>query len=146
MPCERLLKADAAMTRPRTQGLRLSVAGEVERVQHPSPPKQRSLDFRCSMNTDRLELRIATSESDPIQTFAPVLRCSTTQLQRFGCTVRSFIRRGADLVRLDVGCADHLCPLFGFFGDQLLEVGGRAWAHHVAHVGKPSLYPGEAAT
>jgi hypothetical protein len=28
---------------------------------------------------------------------------------------------------LDVGGSDHLAPFLSFVGDQLVEVGGRAW-------------------
>jgi hypothetical protein len=35
-------------------------------------------------------------------------------------------RRRSRLIRLDVGCSDHLAPLLGFFRNELSEVGGGA--------------------
>jgi hypothetical protein len=44
--------------------------------------------------------------------------------------------RAASL-RLDVRRPDHLGPLFGFVGDELAEVGGRAGQHGATEIGKP---------
>src|SRR6516165_5716547 len=46
------------------------------------------------------------------------------------------------LLRLDVGCPDHLGPLLGFVGDQLAEVGRGAGKHRAAQVGEPRLHLG----
>src|SRR5215467_7720800 len=46
------------------------------------------------------------------------------------------------LLRLDVRGPDHLAPLFGFCGDQLAEVDGRARKHSAAQFGKPCLHFG----
>jgi hypothetical protein len=45
----------------------------------------------------------------------------------------------AGSLRLDVGRADHFGPLFGFVGDELAEVGGRAWKHRAPKLGEPRL-------
>ena len=47
--------------------------------------------------------------------------------------------RGCGSIRLDAGELDHLGPLFGFFRDELAEVGGRAGKRRAAQVGKPRL-------
>src|SRR6266700_4297209 len=43
------------------------------------------------------------------------------------------------LLRLDVGRADHLTPLFGFVGKQPPVIGGRAADRVAAQLGKPQL-------
>src|SRR6516165_3863091 len=45
-------------------------------------------------------------------------------------------------LRLDAGELDHLAPLFGLFGDELAEVGRRAWKWGGAPLGKPRLHLG----
>src|SRR5262245_8266345 len=45
-------------------------------------------------------------------------------------------------LRLDVGRSDHLGPFFGFVGDELAKLAGRARNHHSAQVGEPRLYLG----
>ena len=45
----------------------------------------------------------------------------------------------AGSLRLDVGSPDHLAPFFGFFGDELAEVGGRSSTAARYQVGKPLL-------
>ena len=42
----------------------------------------------------------------------------------------------------DVRSADYVGPLFGFFGNELAEVGGRASKHHSAKLGEPRLHNG----
>ena len=54
---------------------------------------------------------------------------------------RPHIRRGTNLQsprfgRVDVGDPDHLGPLFGFVGEETLEIGRRAAKHRSAQVGK----------
>ena len=46
------------------------------------------------------------------------------------------------LLELEVGCANHLAPLLGFFGDELSERGGRAAKRRDAQVGKAGLHLG----
>ena len=43
------------------------------------------------------------------------------------------------LLRLDVGRANHLTPLFGFVGKQPPVIGGRAADRVAAQLGKPQL-------
>src|SRR5262245_61578998 len=43
---------------------------------------------------------------------------------------------------LDVAGADHLGPLFGFVGDKLTEVAGRARKYAAAEAGKPRAHLG----
>src|SRR5580700_7909837 len=45
-------------------------------------------------------------------------------------------------LRLDVRELDHLGPFFGFVGDELAEIGGRAWKWHGAEIGKSLLQRG----
>src|SRR5262249_30050844 len=45
----------------------------------------------------------------------------------------------ASSLRLDVGGPDHLVPFLGLFGDELAEVGRRAWKCGGAPLGKPRL-------
>src|SRR5262249_38024520 len=45
----------------------------------------------------------------------------------------------AELLRLDVGCPDHLAPLFGFLGDEPAKVCGRDDKRRYSQVGKPRL-------
>ena len=52
---------------------------------------------------------------------------------------RSIAGGGSLLLHFDVGSQDHLRPLLGLLGDELAEVGGRAWKHRCAHVGEPRL-------
>src|SRR5580692_12756250 len=40
-------------------------------------------------------------------------------------------------IRLGARELDDLCPLVGFLGDEILEVGRRTGKHRPAHVGKP---------
>src|SRR5262249_30317120 len=40
-------------------------------------------------------------------------------------------------LRLDIGCADQLPPIFGFTHDELAEVSRRTHKHSGPHVGKP---------
>jgi TPR repeat protein len=47
---------------------------------------------------------------------------------------------GGGLLRFDVVGADHLAPLFGFVGDELAEIGGRANKHRAAEVSQPRLH------
>src|SRR3981081_2032669 len=49
---------------------------------------------------------------------------------------------GRPRLRHDVARRDHLGPLFGFFGDELAEVGGRERKPRAAEVGKPRLERG----
>src|SRR5436309_15563421 len=42
-------------------------------------------------------------------------------------------------VRLDARKPDDLCPLLGFVGDELAEIGRRACQHHPAEIQKPRL-------
>jgi hypothetical protein len=46
------------------------------------------------------------------------------------------IQPGCRLARLDAHEVDHLCPLFGFFGDELAEISRGAHHHCAAQVGK----------
>src|SRR5258707_13558727 len=46
---------------------------------------------------------------------------------------------GCASLRLDVRRSDHFAPLLGFVGDELSEVGRRAWKHGAAQVSEPSL-------
>src|SRR5215471_18850978 len=43
-------------------------------------------------------------------------------------------------LRLDVGGADHLAPLFGFGGNELSEVGGRTGKGYGTQIGEPRLH------
>jgi hypothetical protein len=51
-------------------------------------------------------------------------------------------RARSNLLRLDVGCPNHLRPLFIVIYDKLSEVGGRAENHRAAKIGKPRLHLG----
>src|SRR5262249_61911868 len=42
-------------------------------------------------------------------------------------------------LQLDIGDPDHLAPLFGFVGNQLAEIGGRAGKHRAAEIGELRL-------
>ena len=46
----------------------------------------------------------------------------------------------AGSLRLDAGELHHLAPLLGFLGDELAEVGGRAWKCGGIQPGKPHLH------
>src|SRR5262249_839099 len=45
-------------------------------------------------------------------------------------------------LQLDIGDPDHLAPLFGFVGNQLAEIGGRAGKHRAAEIGELRLKVG----
>src|SRR5262249_5995568 len=45
-------------------------------------------------------------------------------------------------IRFDARELHHLAPLFGLFGDELAEVGRRAWKCGGAPLGKPRLHLG----
>src|SRR5262249_25513503 len=50
--------------------------------------------------------------------------------------------RGCGSLWFDVGSSDHLAPLLGFFGNELAEVGRRAWKCGGTPLGKPRLHLG----
>src|SRR5215831_8701364 len=56
-----------------------------------------------------------------------------------GANVTEYFAGLAGSLRLDVGRPDYLAPLLGFVGGELSKVGGRAWKHRAAQVGKPRL-------
>src|SRR5438874_3021097 len=45
----------------------------------------------------------------------------------------------AALIRLEPGELDHACPFVGFLGDELGEIGHRAWERLAAEVGHARL-------
>src|SRR5262245_41671305 len=56
--------------------------------------------------------------------------------------LRNILPHPRGSVRLDARELDHLRPFLGFVGDELAEVGGRAWKCGGAPLGKPRLHLG----
>src|SRR5215467_1810390 len=73
----------------------------------------------------------------------PTLQRSPMPRQRLSSTGVTEYRIGtAASVCLDVECPDDIAPLLGFVGDELAEVGRRAWKCGGAPLGKPRLHLG----
>src|SRR5689334_303681 len=54
----------------------------------------------------------------------------------------SVMGRARGSIGLGTGEFDNLAPLFGFYGDEPAEVGGRAWKCSGAPLGEPRLHLG----
>src|SRR5262245_10863168 len=59
-----------------------------------------------------------------------------------GTGVTEYLARPRQSLRLDVECPDDIAPFLGFVGDELAEVGRRAWKCGGAPLGKPRLHLG----
>src|SRR5215472_3862207 len=72
---------------------------------------------------------------------APAAKCKMLRRGSFIASLSECRRRDASF-RFDVGRPDHLGPLLGLFGDELAEVGRRAWKCGGAPLRKPRLHLG----
>src|SRR5262249_21196120 len=70
----------------------------------------------------------------------PTLQRSPMPRQRLSSTDITEHSSECALRWRDVGRPDHVGPLLGLLGNELAEVGGRAWKHSATKVGKAGLY------
>src|SRR4029453_982496 len=65
--------------------------------------------------------------------------CHKRALPPFAQRALRTIRRSRPYLWLDVGRPDHVGPLLNLLGNELAEVGGRAWKHSATKLGKGGL-------
>src|SRR5215831_16596924 len=84
-----------------------------------------------------LELAVSSGgQSSPHVRFAPKATNRSSSCDRSRSAMRRHMQCSNSTA---IGGSDHLCPLLGFFGDELAKVGGREREHVATQIGEPRL-------
>src|SRR5262245_28224098 len=95
------------------------------------PMRSRSHDRACPL---RLSKRTICTPSQQVRLAV------IADIRGTGVTEYLVASRGS--LRVDTHRLDHLGPFFGFVGDELIEIDGRAHQRRATELGEPRLDPG----